>query len=258
MQKLHEEFRDKKGDILLFPRPVEIDRIPGTSEMRTILIVDDEERLRRGLARSLGREDRRTLTAASGEEALGLLKGRKVDLVITDLVMPGIDGMTLVRDIKRTVPGIEVIIITAYGSAESMKEAEELGVACYLAKPFDLSDLKSRVDACLSGGTRLSSPRTGAPDVESGASGRSLTRAPTSRAAVAQADGSCPGGHRALCSICLVGGKTLRAVVGLCRKALPCVRPRNVMPALGRAARAVSRLASQFTRRRAKREVKGK
>ena len=70
--------------------------------MHTVLIVDDEERLRRGLARSLRREDRRLLTAASGEEALGLLReGDEVDLVIADLVMPGMDGMALVREIRR-------------------------------------------------------------------------------------------------------------------------------------------------------------
>ncbi len=76
----------------------------GTHETHTILIVDDEERLRKGLARSLAHGTRRTLTAASGEEALSLLKGRKIDRVITDLVMPGMDGMTLVGNIKSIWP----------------------------------------------------------------------------------------------------------------------------------------------------------
>lgn len=131
-----------------------------------------------------------------------------------------------------------------------------IAVTCSCGKSFRVKDeYAGRRGKCPACGVAVTIP---AADVESGASGRALTRAPTSRAAVAQADGSCPGGHRALCSICLVGGKTLRAAVGLCRKALPYIRPRNVMPALGRATRAVSRLASQFTRRRAKREVKGK
>lgn len=224
----------------------------GTHETHTILIVDDEERLRKGLARSLAHENCRTLAAASGEEALGLLKERKVDLVITDLVMPEMDGMALVRNIKSAVPGTKIIVITAYGSAKSMQEAEDLGVGCYLAKPFDLSHLKSRVNELLAGDI------FGAKQGACGEPGRS-------------------GGHWALCSVCLAGGKTLRAAVDLSRKALLCARPgdvmlafervgrsvrdyiaedlsRNVMVALGKVARAVSGLPSVFTEK----EVKGK
>jgi len=196
----------------------------GTHETHIILIVDDEERLRKGLARSLAHENRRTLTAASGEEALSLLKGRKIDLVITDLVMPGMDGMTLVGNIRSTAPSTRIIIITAYGSAESIQEAEELGVACYLAKPFDLSRLKSSVNGLLAGEI---SPRT---------------------------ESSCPRAHCPLRSVCLAGGRTVRAAVGLPRKALPYVRPRNVMLALGRITRAISGFPSVLT----KKEVTGR
>ena len=189
--------------------------MPSTHGAHTILIVDDEERLRKGLARSLSQEDCQTLTAASAEDALSLLKERKIDLVITDLVMPGMDGMTLVRNIKTIAPGIKIVIITAYGSAESMKEAEELGVACYLAKPFDLSHLKSRVNELLAGEPL--------PCDESSGSGR----------------------HGTMCSICLARRKALRKAFGLTRKALPYIRPRNVIPALGRVTRAASRLAGR-------------
>ncbi len=191
----------------------------GTHETHTMLIVDDEERLRKGLARSLAHGTRRTLTAASGEEALSLLKGRKIDLVITDLVMPGMDGMTLVGNIKSTAPSTKMIIITAYGSAESMQEAEELGVACYLAKPFDLSRLKSSVNELLAGEI------------------------------LPRGESSCSRAHCPLRSVCLAGGRTVGAAVGLSRKALPYVRPRNVMLALGRAIRTIAGLPSVPTKK---------
>jgi two-component system response regulator (stage 0 sporulation protein F) len=190
---------------------------------RTILIVDDEERLGKALARSFSEENYRTLNATTGEAAIDLLKNRKVDLVITDLVMPGMDGMTLVKNARKMVPEIKIVIITAYGSAESMREAKELGVAHYLAKPFDLADLKSKVrELLLVAGARASS----GPRCPSSGSRRS-----------------------ALCAVCLASGRALSATVGLSRKALVYVGPRRVLVALGRATRAVSGLASVFTRR---------
>ncbi len=211
----------------------------GPRETHTILIVDDKERLRKGLARSLSGESRRTLTAASGEEALALSKGRKIDLVITDLVMPGMDGMALIRNIKSTMPGIEAIIITAYGSAESMQEAEELGVACYLEKPFDLSDLKSRVNELLTGKD------------EGGRMKDEVRQTPGAEQFILHPSSFIPR------SICLAGGKTLKAVVSLSRKALSCIRPGNVVLAvmlaagksIRRVAAATSGLASVFTKK---------
>jgi two-component system response regulator (stage 0 sporulation protein F) len=194
----------------------------GAGESQTVLVVDDEERLRKGLARSLGQDGRRALAAASGNQALDLLKRERVDLVVTDLVMPGMDGMTLVRNIRETDPSVKVIVITAYGSPSSMQEAEELGVASYMAKPFALSRLKSVVDELLAG--RNSRP----------------------------VGSACPRRHRGLCTVCLAGGNALRSAFGLSRKALSYVRPRNVIVALGkgigRATAATSGLASAFSR----------
>ena len=199
-------------------------------ETRSILIVDDEERLRRALERSLRREDWRTRTAASGEEALDILKQERVDLVITDLVMPGMGGMALVRDMKNVVPGTKVLILTAYGSPESMEEAELLGVCCYLAKPFDLAHLKSRVNELLSS----------SEDSDASCGESSSWAEP-----------------RALRDFCSAGGKTVAVIVALPRRALQCVGPRNVMLATGRLVGTVSgicfgiqRLASVFTKTR--------
>ena len=117
----------------------------------TILIVDDEERLCKALARSFRHEGYPTRVAACGEEALTVLAAEPVDLVITDLVMPGMSGLALVRALQTTAPGMKVIILTAYGSAESRAEAQALGVGGYLTKPFDLSQLKASVRQLLRG-----------------------------------------------------------------------------------------------------------
>ncbi len=200
----------------------------GAAERQTVLIVDDEERLRKGLARSLEQEGRRALAASSGHQALDLLKHERVDLVVTDLVMPGMDGMTLVRNIRDIDPSVKVIVITAYGSASSKQEAEELGVASYMAKPFALSRLKSVVDELLAG----SSPRC--------------------------LGSARPNGRPGLCTVCIAGGNALRSAFGLSRKAFSYVSPRNVMVVLGKgigkATAATSGLASVFS----KKEVKGK
>ncbi len=195
--------------------PAEIEEMSRTDETRTILIVDDEERLRRALERSFRQENWKTRIAASGEEALGILQEENVDLVITDLVMPGMDGMSLVRRIKSAVPGTEVIILTAYGSPESMEEAEALGVRCYLAKPFDLAYLKTRVNELL---------------LASGVSDASCCELSCCAA---------PGALRLLCS---ASGKTVAVIVALPRQALQCIRPRSVMLAAGKAVGAVSGL----------------
>jgi len=214
--------------------PAEINEVSSPDEPRAILVVDDEERLRKALVRSLGQENCRALAAASGEEAVRTLEKRKIDLVITDLVMPGMDGMTLVRKIKSADPSIEAIIITAYGSAESEQAAKALGVSCYLAKPFDLPHLKSKVNELLFAGkaARASSPEAilwGAP--------------------------------RALGSLCSASGKTLGVIASLSRKAVQHIKPGNLVRAAGEAAGAASRgrfgfrgLASVFKKREVKRK----
>lgn len=212
----------------------EINEVSSPDEPRAILIVDDEERLRKALVRSLGQENCQALAAASGDEAVRVLEERKIDLVITDLVMPGMDGMTLLRKIKGIDPSIRTIIITAYGSAESRQEAKALGVSCYLAKPFDLPHLRSKVNELLFA-EEVVEPSGGEP--------------------------SSGGGARAVRSVCSAGGKMVGVIAGLSRKAVQTVKLSNVVRATGRVAGTVSRagfgirgLASVFKKREANRK----
>jgi CheY-like chemotaxis protein len=161
------------------------------------------------------------LVAGSGEEALGIVKEKKVDLVITDLAMPGMDGMKLVRHVKRDLPDLRTIILTAYGTPETVVEAQELGVDCFLSKPFDLSFLKARVDELLPVVTAPAVVLEKPPEVEK---------------------------PRALDRVCFAGGRTLGRTVGLSRKTARGFHPWNVLFQLGRATGVVSRAATGFQR----------
>ena len=104
---------------------------------RRILLVDDEESIRRLLSRML--ETAYDVEAApDGEAALRLLRepGAQYDLLISDLNMPGMDGLTLIREVRRVDATLPTIVITGYSSESSAIDALNLGVAGYLTKPF--------------------------------------------------------------------------------------------------------------------------
>lgn len=101
-----------------------------------ILVVDDNPEHREALARIFGRHGYRATVAADGAEALGILAEADVDLVITDLRMPRVGGLALLREIQKHHPGIPVIIITAYGDSISAIEAAGWGAAAFLQKPI--------------------------------------------------------------------------------------------------------------------------
>jgi DNA-binding NtrC family response regulator len=106
-----------------------------------ILIVEDEDIQRRQLARALQGPDHEIIEAGSGEEALKLLSGRRFDLVISDLRMPGISGLDLIQRIKATSPHTSLLLITAHASVDSAIEAMRLGAEDYLMKPFGTEEL---------------------------------------------------------------------------------------------------------------------
>lgn len=110
--------------------------------MKSILVVDDEENARIALSKILSREGYAVASASNGFEALNYLRGKDVDLVITDINMPEMNGMEFLRELGRFHPATNVIMITAYGEVESYIEAMDLGVFEYINKPVKIDELK--------------------------------------------------------------------------------------------------------------------
>jgi two-component system response regulator FlrC len=103
--------------------------------MARILVADDEEGVRSFLAEALERDGHTVLTAADGVQAAQLLDKEGVDLVLTDLKMPGLDGMALLQKIRAEQPEVEVVMLTAHGSIENAVAAMKAGAFDYLEKP---------------------------------------------------------------------------------------------------------------------------
>jgi DNA-binding response OmpR family regulator len=125
-----------------------------TNDSKRILVVDDEQKVGFFLSRSLTMmSDRYQVeTAESGEQALTILKDESIDLMITDLRMPGISGLDLIRWIHSSSPGTRVVLITAYGNERIETQAKQLDVYRYLRKPFNLDDFTEVVQGALSEG----------------------------------------------------------------------------------------------------------
>lgn len=111
-----------------------------------ILIVDDEALMRRFLAETLERNNYEVETASSGKEALACLKKKNYDLLITDMKMPDLSGIELLRRTKESAPQTLVIIMTAYGTIETAVEAMRLGAFNYLLKPFTPDAIETLVE----------------------------------------------------------------------------------------------------------------
>lgn len=116
--------------------------------MPDILIVDDEDGVRFTLCEALEREGTTLHEARSGEEALDLLDG-DVDVVVTDLSMPGMDGLELLRRVKSADPDLPVVIVTARGSERTAVEAMKAGAHDYLTKPFRVDELRLVIERAL-------------------------------------------------------------------------------------------------------------
>jgi DNA-binding NtrC family response regulator len=106
-----------------------------------ILVVDDEEVVRLSYARSLASEHCKVETVSNGQDALQMMGQRPFDVVLLDLLMPGMNGMTVLSTIKQQWPESEVIIITGYPALETAKQAVSLGAYDYLAKPAGPDDI---------------------------------------------------------------------------------------------------------------------
>ncbi len=116
---------------------------------KRILVVDDEEQICRVIQKILSQEGYDVLTALGGEEALKHLKETFVDLILVDLKMPTMDGLELLRQGSRIQKKLKSILLTAYGTVSSAREAMMLGVYDFLTKPFDNQLLKKVVKEAL-------------------------------------------------------------------------------------------------------------
>lgn len=114
-----------------------------------ILIVDDEDTLRMTMGDILSAEDREIVTAASGEEALAYLEGDPFDLMIVDLIMPGIDGLQVIDVAQKMSPKAKIIMLTAYGTLDSAIQAMRRGATDYLLKPANAPQIEAAVDRVL-------------------------------------------------------------------------------------------------------------
>jgi DNA-binding NtrC family response regulator len=110
-------------------------------ERTKILVVDDEEVVRLSHIRTLASVHCNVEVVRDGSEALLVMEQRPADVVLLDLRMPGMDGMSVLKTIKQRWPETEVVIITGYPSVDSAKEAVRLGAYDYLAKPVGPDDV---------------------------------------------------------------------------------------------------------------------
>src|SRR5258708_25215402 len=108
-----------------------------------VLVVDDEQSLRKVLAATLQREGYEVQVAADGQEALLALDRDGADVVVTDLVMPKMDGLSLLRKVVARHPDVPVIVVTAHGRVDSAVEAMKAGAFDFVTKPFENAELKS-------------------------------------------------------------------------------------------------------------------
>ncbi len=118
---------------------------------KRILIVDDEEKVAFFLQESLEGMDRdyEVVSVETGEQALEEVRRRPFDLVVTDLRMPGINGLELMERLQQVSPAIPIILITAYGSDEVEDEAQRLRAYRYFVKPFHIEDFTQTVQEAL-------------------------------------------------------------------------------------------------------------
>ncbi|MBW2061491.1 MAG: response regulator [Deltaproteobacteria bacterium] len=112
-----------------------------------VMLVDDEVPFVETMTKRLSKRDLHIVSAFSGQEALERLdKTRNIEVVILDVKMPGMDGIEALKEIKKSHPLVEVVMLTAYATVETAIEGMKLGAFDYLMKPCDIEVLLSKVE----------------------------------------------------------------------------------------------------------------
>src|SRR5436190_15655622 len=116
-----------------------------------ILVIEDEARIQSFLARGLEAEGYTVVAAGDGREGLDLATGARWDLVVLDLLLPGLNGLQVLRELQRTKPELPVVILSARSDVQTKLRGFELGASDYVAKPFSLDELLARIRVRLRG-----------------------------------------------------------------------------------------------------------
>ena len=111
-----------------------------------MMLVDDEERFLSTTKKLLEKKGYDVVTATSGAEALEKIRGENIHVVILDVKMPGMDGITTLKEIKRQFPLIEVIMLTGHATIESAVEGLKSGAIDYLTKPADINEIIEKAE----------------------------------------------------------------------------------------------------------------
>jgi len=122
---------------------------PAESGNETVLVIEDDRALRRGLAMNFELRGYRVLTAADGDEGIKLAFDSGPDLIVLDIMLPGLSGLDILSELREKGRDVPILILSARGSTDNKIEGLGLGADDYLAKPFALSELFARVEALL-------------------------------------------------------------------------------------------------------------
>jgi len=128
---------------------------------KKVLIVDDQNGIRVLLMEVFGSEGYQTFQASNGKMALEIVKNESPDLVLLDMKIPGMDGLEILKRVKEINRDIKVIMMTAYGELDMIKEAIELGALMHFTKPFDIDEMRTAVNMQLRGSETRSGQMSG-------------------------------------------------------------------------------------------------
>ncbi len=113
--------------------------------MKNILVTEDDAKMRNGLVEILKEEGYNVDSVENGQKGLEKIREKDYDVVLTDLIMPAMGGMELLRNIKQIRPMTSVIIITAFGTIENAVEAIKVGASDYITKPFKIDEVQTKI-----------------------------------------------------------------------------------------------------------------
>ncbi len=131
------------------------------SAQYTILVVDDDELVRNLVVTLLSKSGHSSITAVDGVDALGRMKGNKIDAVITDIKMPNMDGVVLTTEILKQYPGLPIMVMTAFDEEYSAGEAIAAGAREYIKKPFSPDEFFAQLQKMVNDSETIKRLRSG-------------------------------------------------------------------------------------------------